>query len=248
MQRRLVHSLATLLVLGCGPLFAGAVYVPVPDTTVEGLTFVPQIYLANQAAAKRTFTRFAIAQDTDGVKRTGKPENVEVLGGDTGTFQPALGGLVELGGVSDMAVAANLVGINASSTEVSETALPVISSANAGAVNDTLQVLGLQRDASHFSDLYIVNLGGSAASCKITVFSVIGDTVLPTTSQTFKPLSIRKFTDALAGATNNVIENARVAADVNDLKDGLEMVEDKARGELGMLRPDEVLVQVTRPR
>ena len=39
--------------------------------------------------------------------------------------------------------------------------------------------------------------------------------------------------------------NARVAAEVGDLKDGLEMVEEKARTELGMVRPDEILVQVT---
>jgi cell division protein FtsB len=40
--------------------------------------------------------------------------------------------------------------------------------------------------------------------------------------------------------------NARVTAEVTDLKEGLEMVEDKARSELGMLKPDEVLVQVTK--
>jgi cell division protein FtsB len=39
--------------------------------------------------------------------------------------------------------------------------------------------------------------------------------------------------------------NARVQAEVSDLKEGLEMVEDRARSELGMLRPDEILVQVT---
>ncbi|MGI9154455.1 MAG: cell division protein FtsB [Rubrivivax sp.] len=42
--------------------------------------------------------------------------------------------------------------------------------------------------------------------------------------------------------------NARVASEVTDLKEGLEMVEDKARSELGMLKPDEVLVQVSRRR
>ena len=42
--------------------------------------------------------------------------------------------------------------------------------------------------------------------------------------------------------------NARVTAEVTDLKEGLEMVEDKARSELGMLKPDEVLVQVSRTR
>ena len=40
--------------------------------------------------------------------------------------------------------------------------------------------------------------------------------------------------------------NARAAAEVTDLKEGLEMVEEKARSELGMVRPDEILVQVAR--
>ncbi|MFM7533869.1 MAG: septum formation initiator family protein [Rubrivivax sp.] len=39
--------------------------------------------------------------------------------------------------------------------------------------------------------------------------------------------------------------NRAVSAEVADLKEGLEMVEEKARSELGMLRPDEVLVQLT---
>lgn len=42
--------------------------------------------------------------------------------------------------------------------------------------------------------------------------------------------------------------NARVTAEVNDLREGLEMVEDKARNELGMIKPDEVLVQVSKRR
>jgi cell division protein FtsB len=39
--------------------------------------------------------------------------------------------------------------------------------------------------------------------------------------------------------------NARVAAEVVDLREGLEMVEEKARGELGMVKPNEILVQVS---
>ncbi len=39
--------------------------------------------------------------------------------------------------------------------------------------------------------------------------------------------------------------NARLAAEVEDLREGLEMVEEKARAELGMLKPDEILVQVS---
>lgn len=42
--------------------------------------------------------------------------------------------------------------------------------------------------------------------------------------------------------------NEQMAAEVRDLKEGLEMVEEKARYELGMIKPDEILVQVSTPR
>ena len=42
--------------------------------------------------------------------------------------------------------------------------------------------------------------------------------------------------------------NEQLGAEVRDLKEGLEMVEEKAREELGMVKPDEILVQVSTPR
>ena len=39
--------------------------------------------------------------------------------------------------------------------------------------------------------------------------------------------------------------NTRLQAEVRDLREGLEMVEEKARSELGMVKPDDILVQVT---
>ena len=42
--------------------------------------------------------------------------------------------------------------------------------------------------------------------------------------------------------------NQQLSAEVSDLKEGLEMVEEKARTELGMVKPDEILIQVTKPR
>ena len=42
--------------------------------------------------------------------------------------------------------------------------------------------------------------------------------------------------------------NDQLSAEVNDLKEGLEMVEEKARYELGMVKPDEILVQVSTPK
>ena len=40
--------------------------------------------------------------------------------------------------------------------------------------------------------------------------------------------------------------NDRLTSEVRDLKEGLEMVEEKARGELGMVKPNEIFVQVAR--
>ena len=39
--------------------------------------------------------------------------------------------------------------------------------------------------------------------------------------------------------------NARLTSEVHDLKEGLDMVEEKARSELGMVKPNEVYVQFT---
>ena len=62
-------------------------------------------------------------------------------------------------------------------------------------------------------------------------------------------MSLRKQLAAQRGANDKARErNVRVAAEVVDLKEGLEMVEEKARAELGMVRPDEILVQVTARR
>jgi cell division protein FtsB len=40
--------------------------------------------------------------------------------------------------------------------------------------------------------------------------------------------------------------NERLASEVRDLKEGLDMVEEKARGELGMVKPNEIFVQVAK--
>lgn len=40
--------------------------------------------------------------------------------------------------------------------------------------------------------------------------------------------------------------NEQLAAEVRDLQEGLDMVEEKARSELGMVKPNEVLVQIVK--
>ena len=62
-------------------------------------------------------------------------------------------------------------------------------------------------------------------------------------------MSLRKQLEMQHGANEQARQrNLRMAAEVVDLREGLEMVEEKARHELGMLRPDEILVQVAARR
>jgi len=54
-------------------------------------------------------------------------------------------------------------------------------------------------------------------------------------------LDEQKAHNALAQQTNE-----QLAAEVRDLQEGLEIVEEKARAELGMVKPNEVLVQIVK--
>ena len=56
-------------------------------------------------------------------------------------------------------------------------------------------------------------------------------------------LDAQKSTNELAKRRNE-----QLAAEVSDLKEGLEMVEEKARFELGMIKPDEIYVQLSPAR
>ena len=62
--------------------------------------------------------------------------------------------------------------------------------------------------------------------------------------------SVAAMTQQLAQLKNKIEAarqaNDRLAAEVRDLKEGMEMVEEKARFELGMVRPNEILVQIAK--
>ena len=56
----------------------------------------------------------------------------------------------------------------------------------------------------------------------------------------------KRLTDQQEKNVKSQAANDQLAAEVRDLKEGLEMVEEKARSELGMVRPNEIFVQVNK--
>lgn len=69
----------------------------------------------------------------------------------------------------------------------------------------------------------------------------IGRGSLPSVNGMQRRLSEQALRNAQAQA-----DNERLAAEVKDLREGLEMVEEKARQELGMVKPNEIFVQIAR--
>ncbi|SFC69155.1 cell division protein FtsB [Polaromonas sp. OV174] len=55
----------------------------------------------------------------------------------------------------------------------------------------------------------------------------------------------QKLDEQTASNAQAQVHNDQLAAEVSDLKEGLEMVEEKARSELGMVKPNEIFVQVS---
>lgn len=64
---------------------------------------------------------------------------------------------------------------------------------------------------------------------------------VPSVAQMATALEAQKKQNAQAQLSND-----RLAAEVRDLKEGLEMVEEKARLELGMVKPNEIYVQIAK--
>ena len=58
----------------------------------------------------------------------------------------------------------------------------------------------------------------------------------------------RQINDQKAANAQASQANARLASEVHDLKEGLDMVEEKARSELGMVKPNEIYVHVAPKR
>ena len=68
----------------------------------------------------------------------------------------------------------------------------------------------------------------------------LGRGSLPRVNEMHRQIEVQKAANDQARQAN-----ARLGSEVHDLKEGLDMVEEKARSELGMVKPNEVYVQFT---
>ncbi|MCO5112043.1 MAG: septum formation initiator family protein [Burkholderiaceae bacterium] len=90
------------------------------------------------------------------------------------------------------------------------------------------------------SRLLLVVLLGLLAALQAQLW--LGRGSIPRVAAMQNQLNTQKTANAQADEANE-----RLASEVHDLKEGLDMVEEKARSELGMVKQGEIYVQYTQP-
>ena len=222
MRKPLVACLAFSL-LGGAAAFAGTVYIPVPDPVGStGSLHAMQIWITNSGTAQQPYTATYLAAESDGTKRPTKSTDTPVAAGRT-TLLANVGvrgqaGLLEIDASAQTSFTARLIN-SSPSGQVTYSSVPVISSDNLFAAGGTAIVQGLRRDAAtgDFSGLGIVNLAQQAAQCEVKAFHADGSQIGPTVSLSFKPLSLRFFSDSFGLLGEQTLADARFRVSCNQL-------------------------------
>jgi len=205
MRKSLVAVGAALLAAGtAGAAFAGAVYIPVPDpVTAAGSTHVVQLWMTNTGTAQSTYTATVLDAGTDGTQRPAQGPPASAIGAGRTSILKGIGtagkvGLLEVATTSSMSVEARLISTAPNGLTTSVSPVPLISSGNLLDTGKTAVLLGLRRDNTHgdYTNLGVVNLAKQASQCEIKLFRADGSQIGATAAVTFKPLSMRFFSDA----------------------------------------------------
>jgi hypothetical protein len=224
MRKSLVAVFAVVLAIGtAGAAFSGTVYVPVPDpVSAAGSTHVAQVWITNTGTTQGPYTATVLNAESDGTQRPAQgPPAVPVGAGRTSVLTGigAAGkvGLLEVSTSAAVAIEARLVSTAPNGLTISVSPMPLISSDNLFDAGKTATLLGLRRDNVHgdYTNLGVVNLAKQASQCQVKLVRADGSQIGATSTLTFKPLSLRFFTDAfnLLGELQAADARAEVTCD-----------------------------------
>jgi hypothetical protein len=194
--RTSVPTLSLALLLFGSAAHAGTVYVALPGyPTVGSAAWEPVVFVSNGGAQQANFSELFLRNDTDGTVRPPAPTS-QALPSKQGTglaLDSGSQGLLELYGPP---TSRSQRAWSASTTTI-RPSWPIVSSDNAAPAGSTLTLQGLRRGPTLATDWTLINLGWTAANCKVTAFSVDGTTIGSPATLVLKPLSSRVFVDVL---------------------------------------------------
>ena len=209
MRPRLIRRLAflallALLAVAAQPAMAGIAYVPVTaNLQIEGVNYQTVLWISNVGSAPAGFSTRFIPTNTDGTPAAGQAGEKRMLApGATFYLRPlappgALG-VLEITTDPGMVAEARLVGTPLGGGESLGATVPVVTSDNIAAANQTVVLQGLERDSNRKrSNLGIVNLGGAMTFCSVSVFRANNVQIQQTAVVGVPAYGQREFYDAL---------------------------------------------------
>jgi translation initiation factor IF-1 len=236
-----VAGALTLALALAGAAHAGTAYVPLPGVEAVGpVSYRTQITVTNMGDELLNVEALQLAPGEDGseVERA-RTRRLAVLPKRTFVFHPESGGrgLLGLSGSPALHYTARLVGTGGAGAINVD--LPIITADTMGEADDLLLVQGLEGTRSKTTDLILVNLGDSAATCTASVYRPDGSDGIEPISVSLAPLSHRIFADLFKGLAEGISEGRAEVSCSNDFY-AYAQVGDRVSGQLSIVRPASV--------
>ncbi len=246
MRRCHLFGVLFLLAFLASPAWAGAVYVPyAADITVQGVSYETQVWASNRGSAARRFATVFIPNGGSGIDREGVeagsigvPAGASVL--VTGVAPEDGFGMLEISGAPQLLISARLVPVGQGGGRLGAH-LPVISSENLIAASASASIQGLARDTTRVSDLMVVNVAQTAASCSVSNFLADGTAVGNTAQISLAPLTVNRYEDVLSLLNVPTATGLRITVSCNQSFFAFALATDSANGSITVMEPGQEL-------
>ena len=204
-MKRALLALCTLA-FAAAPVLAGPVYLPGAINETDGAYVrATELWVTNPDTAIQGFVVRYIAATADGTVRSAGDETgpYYIAPGETKRYTnlvPAgFRGMLELDGAPLLQFSGTLTVRNQNGTKVAEADVPVLDQRALFVAGSSVALQGWERAGSTVTtNLGIVNLSHSVASCSVTVRQKDGLLVVQNVPITLQPLTSVQFDDALA--------------------------------------------------
>lgn len=246
MRLSLVTGLSILCLATAGPAFGGAVYVPyAADVTIGGVNYKTQVWASNRGSENRRFTTFFIGAGADGTDREdAETGNVTVLAGGSVLVQGLAAanqvGMLEISGAPQLMISAQLVPGGDFLGRIGAN-LPVISSENLVAANETVFLQGISRNSQQVSDFSLVNVSHTQATCTVSAFQANGAAIGSSAQVPVAALSMNRYADVLNILGQPSITGVRLAVTCDQTFYAYGLVFDANNGAVKVIEPSEML-------
>lgn len=236
--------LSALTALAARPAAAGTAYVPLSaNLEIEGVDYQTVIWLSNAGATPARFaTRFVLTA-SDGTPDSGAaPQPVTLIPGGTYFVGPLAPegtlGLVEVTADPGMVVKARLIGTPPGGGASLGSDVPVVTSDNLVAAQETATLQGIERDAvRRRSSLGVLNLGPATASCSIAVHRANNQKIGSTSVIAVPAYGQRQIYDALGVLGEVAVKHVRADVRCDQPFFAYAAIHDVATGEVAFVAP-----------